>query len=389
MNLAACLLLGFSMGAAGDDDSEVCGPRWWERASLADVKELAKDPGGGGAHTACGVGRAGFLDLAAQHGPDPEIIDYPRGRGAGASPAALPGPKPAARTLSKEEKEGNGKYRKKSGWYLGFTMGPAFNNDISGIDHTGSNRDSFCYPDDLCFGDESSPPISGHRWSSELTLEDNAQPGSQSFTVGYAGKRVRFDLSYHIDSNSLERTTEVSLEKLVLSEYLPVVRNPESNVVLDVNTSMGRMDVRTFGLNTYYDFPRLRWVTPYVGIGAGLGFTEVTGARYSAKYRQTGGPQAEVVFDPPLHLYNVDTDDSNLHGNFLPTIMVHTGVDFDLGEMIDVGLRLTLSDMGGFEDQSHYSAHPMSSSAGGDPFPFTDAFGRTRKWRLDFIFTLK
>ena len=380
-----CFLLGVPTGvwAAEDGHAKTCDSEWREKASSADVKDL-DDDWGRLFHAFCEDDQVGSLKLAVSNNPRLKSSGYLRRKGLEASPAKLLESKPAAELKTEGEK----KDAKKTGWYISFTIGLAFSGPLSNIDHTGVNKDSFCYPDDLCFGDDSSPPISGYRWSSQLKLKESGLAGPTGFFIGYAKNGIRIDLSYQMDDNELEQASAVELKKLVGAEYLPVDKNPESPVAVSVISRMGKMAVKTVGLNGYYDLPRYRKLMPYVGLGVGFGFPKVTGAHFSAKYDKRDDLETEIVFDPPLSFYNVVTD-PNFSDAFLTTVMFHTGVDFDLEALVDIGLRFTFSHMEGFEDRSHYYIHPMNSYVQSDPLSFTDTFGRTRKWRLDFVATWK
>lgn len=98
--------------------------------------------------------------------------------------------------------------------------------------------------------------------------------------------------------------------------------------------------------------------------------------RFSTDYRDVSATPG--VYDPPLSVYNT-VQDTDLNDT-AHVWRLHAGADYALGPRTSLGLRLTWSETGEFEDTGAYEVHRMH---GADP-AFTNAnrFSGARRWAL-------
>ena len=61
---------------------------------------------------------------------------------------------------------------------------------------------------------------------------------------------------------------------------------------------MARIDdltTRTLSVNAYYDFTDVfERITPYVGVGLGVAFVEISGVHFSTRYEDTADPARDL-----------------------------------------------------------------------------------------------
>ena len=157
----------------------------------------------------------------------------------------------------------------------------------------------------------------------------------------------------------------------------PVEDRRGGTVVSNSRASIDNLAVRAMTLNAYYDFPDARrGISPYLGVGLGPAFIDVSGVHFSTDYQDTSDNAS--AYDPPLSFYNSRQDE-----NLSDTVMaghLHAGVDYGLTDKTVVGLKLTYSLMGGMEVRDGYSLHPLHAR---DPdFPNHNTFRGARSWTL-------
>ena len=130
-------------------------------------------------------------------------------------------------------------------------------------------------------------------------------------------------------------------------------------------------------LNAYYDFSEAyRGMTPYLGIGLGCAFVEVSGVKFSGEYEDPSNPLG--AYDPPLSFYA-----SRQSEDLSETVFVghlHAGVDYSLNDDTLLGLKLTCSIMDEVEDTGRYSVHPFHVQNPG--LTNRNTFDDVRSWTL-------
>ena len=157
----------------------------------------------------------------------------------------------------------------------------------------------------------------------------------------------------------------------------PMEERRGGTVVSDTRTSIDNLTVRTLSLNAYYDFPdAYHGISPYLGVGLGPAFVEVSGLRFSNEYEDTAGNAQ--AYDPPVSFYN-SRQDANLSDTVLAGHL-YAGADYSLNNKILLGLKLTYSMLDDIEASSGYSLHPLHER---DPdFPNHNMFTGPRYWTL-------
>ena len=259
----------------------------------------------------------------------------------------------------------------RSGWYLGAGLGAGSTFELT---QEGWNRDGFCTPDAACFDEVPVPPVPGYRWRYDIALDSGA---AFELAFGRYFGRTRLELAVAQRTNDTRQTfTGIA--------YLDgAAIRPRAGGTVDSNArgTIDRRHVRSVTLDAYYDFPNF-WsaLTPYVGAGLGQSSVEMAGVRFSTDYRNVSA--AADVHDPPLSFYN-SVQDENLSDTAL-VWRLHAGADYSLNRRTSLGLRLSWSATGDFEDTGTYETHPMH---GIDPaFTNTNAFSGGRSWTLMLAF---
>ena len=147
----------------------LCDTIWWKTASLENVDKLIISFGKDEArYFLCGVDNNSLLHLAAISTPYTEVIEYLLGLGfftwrenkLGQTPTHMASANiypDILRTLQNFLRNDN--YDRKL--YVGFSIGM---NSPSRLGYSIANQDTTCYPDALCFTNNSPSPISEYLW---------------------------------------------------------------------------------------------------------------------------------------------------------------------------------------------------------------------------------
>ena len=257
----------------------------------------------------------------------------------------------------------------RSGWYIGGGIGANWTNQL---DQVGWNRDTYCYPDSAaCDVPGPSENISGYRWMYDLGMDAGS---AFEVSVGRMFNRWRLEFSAAQRNNAIE-------QKFKSITFLDgrVDTPPSGNTV--TSNSMSRIDdltTRTLSLNAYYDFTNVfERITPYLGVGLGVAFIEISGVHFSTRYEDTADPARDLSrFDGTQ---DADLSDTVFLGN------VYAGADYSLTDETLLGVKLTYSMMGDVEHTGGYSVHPMHTQ---DPaFTNNNTFSGPRQFSA--MFTLK
>ena len=257
----------------------------------------------------------------------------------------------------------------RSGWYIGGGIGA---NWTSRMDQEGWNRDTYCYPDSAaCDVPGPSENISGYRWMYDLGMDAGS---AFEVSVGRMFNRWRLEFSAAQRNNAIE-------QKFKSITFLDgrVDTPPSGNTV--TSNSMTRIDdltTRTLSVNAYYDFTNVfERITPYLGVGLGVAFVEISGVHFSTDYEDLADPSRDLSeFDGAQ---DADLTDTVFVGN------VYAGADYSLTDETLLGVKLTYSMMGDVEHTGGYSVHPMHAQ---DPaFTNNNTFSGPRQFSA--MFTLK
>lgn len=256
----------------------------------------------------------------------------------------------------------------RSSWYISGGVGVNWTGDM---DQVGWNRDTYCYPDS-CNAPGRSQTISdrdipGYRWSYNL---DVGVGSAFEIAIGRAFNRLRLEISAAQRKNDVDQQF-TGITYLNGRQTYP---RPEGNTV--VSNSMARIDdltTRTLSFNAYYDFlDTLPMITPYLGVGLGVAFVEISGVYFSSDYQDPDNPRRDLSF------YNSrkDSDESDtvLVGN------LYAGADYSLTDETLLGLKFTYSMMDDVEDTGDYLYHPVHED--NPAFTSHENFSGPRQWSV-------
>ena len=147
---------------------------------------------------------------------------------------------------------------------------------------------------------------------------------------------------------------------------------PSGNTVMaDTMARIDDLTTRTLSVNAYYDFTDVfERITPYVGVGLGVAFVEISGVHFSTRYEDTADPARDLSeFNSSQ---DADLSDTVLVGNF------YAGADYSLTAETLLGVKLTYSLMDDVEHTGIYQRHPMHAQ---DPaFPNHNMFSGPRQF---------
>ena len=174
----------------------------------------------------------------------------------------------------------------RSGWYIGGGIGA---NWTSLMDQEGWNRDNYCYPDSSsCDVPGPSENISGYRWMYDLDMDAGS---AFEVSIGRMFNRWRLELSAAQRNNAIEQ----KFKSVTFLDGRVDTRPPGNRVE---SNSMSRIDdltTRTLSLNAYYDFTNVfERITPYLGVGLGVAFVEISGVHFSTDYEDPADPSGSV-----------------------------------------------------------------------------------------------
>ncbi len=256
----------------------------------------------------------------------------------------------------------------RSAWYISGGIGVNWTGDM---DQVGWNRDTYCYPDSCNkpgrSQDISDVSIPGYRWSYNL---DMGVGSAFEIAIGRAFNRLRLEISAAQRKNDVDQ----QFAGITYLDGRQTYPRPEGNSV--ASNSMARIDdltTRTLSFNAYYDFlDTLPMITPYLGVGLGVAFVEISGVYFSSDYKDPGNPSRD------LSRYNSrkDSDESDtvLVGN------LYAGADYSLTDETLLGLKFTYSMMDDVEDTGGYLYHPVHEE--NPAFTSHENFSGPRQWSV-------
>ncbi len=257
----------------------------------------------------------------------------------------------------------------RSGWYVGGGVGV---NWTSQMDQKGWNRDTYCYPDSgLCSTPGPSENIPGYRWAYDLDLDAGS---AFEISVGRMFNQWRLELSASQRNNAIQQ----KFKDIVLLDGRRNPQPPGNMVESNARFNIDDLTTRTLSVNAYYDFTDVFGrITPYVGVGLGVAFVEVSGVHFSARYA-----------DPSDSSRDLSEFDSRQDADFSDTVFLgnlYAGADYSLTDETLLGMKLTYSLMDDLEDTGTYSTHPMHQQ---DPaFTNDTTFSGPRQFSV--MFTVK
>ena len=257
-----------------------------------------------------------------------------------------------------------------SGWYVSGGLG---GNLVYGLDQAGSNTESTCYPTSACF-DLAPKDIPGYRWRYDPAVDRGI---GFDAAAGRVFDRTRLEVSFTYRRNNVDQGPALEVTYLdgtsagssnILGQGL--VQAASSNFMEDTVT-------RTVSLNAYYDLPLgPQSVTPYVGVGTGIAFVELTRIYFVIEYTDPSGKGP--YYDLPLSFYNSKQDtwlkDTVFAGH------VYAGADYSFGDRTSIGLKAAYSRIDDVEGTGAYENHPYFET---DPsFTNINTFSAMNQWSM-------
>ncbi len=254
----------------------------------------------------------------------------------------------------------------RSGWYIGGGIGA---NWTSQMDQEGWNRDTYCYPDsDSCAAPGPSADIPGYRWMYDLDLDAGT---AFEISVGRMFNRWRLEFSATQRNNAIEQ----KFKDITFLNGQHDTRPPGNRVTSNSMTRIDDLTARTLSVNAYYDFTDIfERFTPYVGVGLGVAFVEISGVHFSTDYQDPDDPSRDLsAFNSRQ---DADLTDTVFAGHF------YAGTDYSLTDETLLGVKLTYSMMGDLEHTGNYQLHPMHAQ---DPaFTNNNTFSGPRQFSVMF-----
>jgi len=260
--------------------------------------------------------------------------------------------------------------RRTAGWYISGGLG---GNLVSGLDQSGMNTESTCYPTSACF-DLILRDIPGYRWRYDPSTDRGM---GFDAAVGRVFDRTRLEVSFAHRKNKVDQGAPLEITYLdgtstgaSSSLGLGLVQAASTNFFEDLVT-------RTVSLNAYYDLPiGPQRITPYVGVGTGVAFVELTRIFFAIEYSDPSGQG--TFYDPPLSFYNSKQDtrlsDTVFAGH------VYAGADYSLNDRTAIGLKAAYSRVDDIEHTGTYEYHPYLET---DPsFTNQNTFSAMNHWSL-------
>lgn len=260
--------------------------------------------------------------------------------------------------------------RRTTGWYISGGLG---GNLAFGLDQSGSNTESTCYPTSACF-DMILRDIPGYRWRYDPSTDRGI---GFDAAIGRVFDRTRIEVSFAHRRNKVDQGPPLEITYLDGSSAgassflgLGLVQATSINFFEDLVT-------RTVSLNAYYDLPfGPQRITPYVGMGTGIAFVDLTRIFFSIEYSDPSGEG--TIYDPPLSFYN-SKQDTEL-SDMVFAGHVYAGADYSLNDRAAIGLKAAYSRVDDVEHIGTYEYHPHFDT---DPsLTNKNTFSATNHWSV-------
>ena len=250
-----------------------------------------------------------------------------------------------------------------SGFYVSGEVGA---NIASGIDTTGTSNDRASVCDEYinpryheyerCTGPDRSV---GGRWENEF---DGATGILAGAAVGYsfAGQNqnsplggLRVEVEYFYRQSNYDQTADIPLGVGTQGQKL-------RDEIVQATDRIGGMTSHNLFGNLFYDFDNTSRFTPYIGIGGGVGFTDMEYGSVWARNEDAMNPDGSYKISTGADLPNYDEIRRNLArtvsvgqatlSDVLLGFQVLFGVDYAITEATSLGLKGRWVRFGSFSD---------------------------------------
>lgn len=250
-----------------------------------------------------------------------------------------------------------------SGFYVSGEVGANF---ASGLDTTGTSNDRASVCDEYinpryremprCIGPDRSV---GGRWENEF---DGATGFLAGAAAGYsfAGQNpngplggLRVELEYFYRQSSYDQTADIPLGVGTQGQKL-------RDEIVQATDRIGSMTSHNLFGNVFYDFSNTSRFTPYIGIGGGVGFTDMEYGSVWARNEDAMNADGSYKISTGSDLPNYDEIRRNLAktvsvgqatlSDVLLGFQVLFGVDYAITEATSLGLKGRWVRFGSFSD---------------------------------------
>ena len=237
-----------------------------------------------------------------------------------------------------------------AGWYVAVGVGV---NRATTMQQAGHNRDTTRYPTRDYRHLPGGMPT-GYRWFYDLHPDTGA---AFELAVGRTFRPIRLELAVSRQMIDLEQ----AFTGATYLDGSPIVPVADSGYASTGRGSVDDLTIHTLSLNAYYDLPLARSrVTPYLGVGLGLSFAELSGLHYQSQYVCTDDTRCER---PERYNGRQDVDLSDT----VPSAHLHAGADYRLSDRLLLGLKLSYSladDMGSRDAYTYHAVPGLTSFTG-------------------------
>ncbi|MCY4612852.1 MAG: hypothetical protein OXB94_04415 [Nitrospira sp.] len=261
-----------------------------------------------------------------------------------------------------------------SGFYLSGEVGA---NVASGLDTTGTSNDRASVCDEYinprfgemerCTGPDRSV---GGRWENEFDEATGILAGAAA-GYSFAGQNrnsplggFRVELEYFYRQSNFDQTADIPLGVGTQGQKL-------KDEIVQATDRIGSMTSHNLFGNLFYDFVNTSRFTPYVGVGGGVGFTDMEYGSVWARNEDTRNADGSYKISTGADLPNYDEIRRNLAkttsvgqatlSDVLLGFQVLFGVDYAITESTSLGLKGRWVRFGSFSD--NFIWNPLRSHA--------------------------
>ena len=250
-----------------------------------------------------------------------------------------------------------------SGFYLSGEVGA---NVASGLETTGTSNDRASVCDEYinpryremerCTGPDRSV---GGRWQNEFDGATGILAGAAA-GYSFAGQNrnsplggLRVELEYFYRQSNYDQTADIPLGVGTQGQKL-------RDEIVQATDRIGSMTSHNLFGNLFYDFDNTSRFTPYIGIGGGVGFTDMEYGSVWARNEDTRNADGSYKISTGADLPNYDEIRRNLAktvsvgqatlSDVLLGFQVLFGVDYEVTEAVSLGLKGRWVRFGSFSD---------------------------------------